>query len=135
MSAPKRIAHVWTPDLGLLSFTVDAFEFFIGIEGVTYAPRALKDGTIAIERGRFSGAEFAHYYPHRGPAPTPEQVKHYRAAVAQQRDHAARVNQELGRSDRVDEQERARKPERRGAGQRRATERRRSTVRDRRARA
>ena len=135
MNAPKRIAHVWTPAHGLLSFPVEAFEFFIGIEDVTYAPRTVKDGTIAIERGRFSGAEFVHYYPHRGPAPTPEQVKHYRAAVAQQRDHAARLNQELGRSDRVGEQSGSRGTERRGASQRRTVERRRPAVRDRRARA
>lgn len=135
MSAPKRIAHVWTPDLGILSFTVDAFEFFIGIEAVTYSPRTVKDGTIRVYRGRHSGAEFVDYYPHRGPAPTPEQVKHYRAAVAQQRDHAARITQELGRSDRVDEQERARDPERRGASQRGPYQRRRPTVRGRRARA
>jgi hypothetical protein len=133
--APRRFEYIWTPDR-LYTFEQRAeFPFFIGVGDEIYAARSAKDGTIQKTIGRFSGCEIVDYFPHKGVAPSRALVKDYRAAVALERQHGQRIDQELGRSAAADQRDGAREAERRRSSKRRAGGRAVSPVRDRRARA
>jgi hypothetical protein len=132
---PRRIEHVWTPD-GLFTFEQrGAFVPIIAFGAECYQARTTRDGTICVEVGRFSGVEIVNYFPYKGPKPTRDRVTDYRAALALERKHGERIDQELGRSAQAHERDGARATERRRSSERRAAGRAVSPVRDRRARA